>query len=54
MAAPQAIRTFEGRKFVVVRDGEVEQRVDVKLGLQNQDRVEVAEGLTEGQIVVGT
>lgn len=51
---PQAIRTFEGRKFVVVRDGEVEQRVDVKLGLQNQDRVEIVEGLTEGQIVVGT
>jgi len=51
---PQAIRTFEGRKFVVVRDGDVDQRVDVKLGLQNQDRVEVTEGLTEGQIVVGT
>jgi membrane fusion protein, macrolide-specific efflux system len=51
---PQAIRTFEGRKFVVVREGDVEQRVDVKLGLQNQDRVEIVEGLTEGQIVVGT
>lgn len=51
---PQAIRTFEGRRFVVVRDGTVDQRVDVKLGLQNQDRVEITEGLTEGQIVVGT
>lgn len=51
---PQAIRTFEGRRFVVVREGDVEQRVDVRLGLQNQDRVEITEGLTEGQIVVGT
>ena len=51
---PQAVRTFEGRRFVVVRDGDVEQRVDVKLGLQNDDRTEIEEGLTEGQIVVGS
>lgn len=51
---PQAIRQFEGRKFVVVRDGEVEQRVDVNVGMQTDDRVEIEEGLTEGQIVVGS
>ncbi|MBZ0286992.1 MAG: efflux RND transporter periplasmic adaptor subunit, partial [Anaerolineae bacterium] len=50
---PQAIRQFEGRRFVVVRDGEVEQRVDVRVGLQTEDRVEITEGLTEGQVVVG-
>jgi multidrug efflux pump subunit AcrA (membrane-fusion protein) len=51
---PQAIRQFEGRRFVVVRDGEVEQRVDVNVGMETEDRVEIEEGLTEGQIVVGS
>ncbi len=50
---PQAIRTFEGRRFVVVQDGNVQQRVDVVLGLRSGDRVEIVEGLSEGQIVVG-
>lgn len=50
---PQAIRQFEGRRFVVVRDGDIEQRVDVRIGLQTEDRVEITEGLTEGQVVVG-
>ncbi len=50
---PQAIRTFEGRKFVVVKDGEAQRRVDVKVGIEGEDRVEIMEGLTEGQIVIG-
>jgi RND family efflux transporter MFP subunit len=50
---PQAIRTFEGRNFVLLQDGEVQRRVDVKLGIQGDDRVEIIEGLFEGQIVVG-
>ena len=50
---PQAIRTFEGRKFVVVQDGEAQLRVDVKIGIQSEDRVEIEEGLTEGQVVIG-
>jgi RND family efflux transporter MFP subunit len=50
---PQAIRTFEGRKFVVVQEGDGQRRVDVKIGLESEDRVEIEEGLTEGQIVVG-
>lgn len=49
----QAIRVFDGRRFVVVQDGDVQRRVDVKLGIQTPDRVEVEEGLEEGQIVVG-
>lgn len=49
---PQTIRTFGGRKFVVVQDGDVQRRVDVKLGVIGEDRVEVLEGLTEGQVVV--
>jgi multidrug efflux pump subunit AcrA (membrane-fusion protein) len=50
---PQAVRTFEGRKFVVVQDGELQRRLDVKIGIESEDRVEIEEGLTEGQLVVG-
>ena len=50
---PQAIRVFDGRRFVVVQDGDVQRRVDVKVGIQTPDRVEIEEGLDEGQVVVG-
>jgi RND family efflux transporter MFP subunit len=50
---PQAIRTFEGRKFVVVQDGEAQRRVDVTIGIESEDRVEIKEGLTAGLTVVG-
>lgn len=49
---PQAVRNFQGRRFVVVRDNEGERRADVKLGLQGEDRVEVLSGVLEGQVVV--
>jgi macrolide-specific efflux system membrane fusion protein len=50
---PNAIRTFMGRTFVVLRDGGVEKRVDVELGTATNDRVVVRQGLTEGQVVIG-
>ena len=50
---PVAIRTFEGREFVVVQDGEAQRLVDVKVGIESEDRVEIEEGLTDGQIVLG-
>jgi RND family efflux transporter MFP subunit len=50
---PQAIRTFEGRKFVVIQEGEGQRRVDVKIGIESEDRVEIEEGLSQGQIVIG-
>jgi RND family efflux transporter MFP subunit len=50
---PQAVRTFEGRNFVVVQDGEAQRRVDVKLGIKSDDRVEILEGLKDGQVIVG-
>jgi RND family efflux transporter MFP subunit len=49
---PQAIRNFEGRSFVVVQDGEIQQRVDVIIGIEGDGRTEIKEGLLEGQIVV--
>ena len=50
---PQAIRTFEGRRFVVVQDGEAQRRVDVTIGIESDERVEIKEGLTAGLTVVG-
>ncbi|MFP3896704.1 MAG: HlyD family efflux transporter periplasmic adaptor subunit [Anaerolineales bacterium] len=50
---PAAIRTFSGREFVVVEEEGRQQRVDVTLGIESRDRVEIEEGLEEGQVVVG-
>jgi multidrug efflux pump subunit AcrA (membrane-fusion protein) len=49
---PQTIRTFSGRQFVVVQDGNVQRRVDVSVGVVGTDRVEILNGLSEGQVVV--
>lgn len=50
---PAAVRTFEGRNFVVVQtDDSTQRRVDIKTGLRNEDMIEVEEGLEEGQTVV--
>jgi len=50
---PQAVRTFEGRKFVVVQEGDAQRRVDVKIGIEGEDRVEIVSGLEQGQVVIG-
>jgi multidrug efflux pump subunit AcrA (membrane-fusion protein) len=51
---PAAIRTFSGRNFVVVQDADGQQhRVDVVIGIESDERVEIEMGLEEGQIVVG-
>lgn len=55
---PQAVRSFEGRNFVVIQDEDGQRRIDVKLGLITSDRVEIVrvegiENLDEGQVVVG-
>jgi len=51
---PAAIRTYQGRDFVVIQlaDGS-QKRVDVLLGIITDERVEIAAGLEEGQTVVG-
>lgn len=50
---PAAIRIFSGRKFVLVQEGARQRRVDVILGIESQERVEILSGVTEGQIVIG-
>jgi multidrug efflux pump subunit AcrA (membrane-fusion protein) len=51
---PAAIRSYQGRDFVVVQlaDGS-QKRVDVLLGITTDERVEIGAGLEEGQTVVG-
>ncbi len=50
---PTAVRSFQGRDFVVVQDGDLQRRVDVRIGLESEDRVELLEGAELGQVVVG-
>lgn len=50
---PAALRVFQGRDFVLIQDGEVQRRVDVRVGLRTTERVEILEGLEEGQVVLG-
>jgi len=50
---PAAIRTFSGRKFVVIEEEGRQRRVDVVVGIESDERVEIKEGLEEGQVVVG-
>lgn len=48
-----AIRQFSGRNFIVVRNEGLQQRVDVRLGLEGDGKVEILEGAEEGQTVIG-
>jgi multidrug efflux pump subunit AcrA (membrane-fusion protein) len=50
---PQALRNFDGRRFAVLEEDGAQRRVDVTVGIETQERVEIEEGLEEGQTVVG-
>jgi len=50
---PIAIRTFSGRKFVVISEDGNQRRVDIVTGIETTERVEIKEGLQEGQVVIG-
>jgi len=51
---PAAIRTYQGRDFVVVQNPDgTQQRVDVLLGIITDERIEIVAGLQEGQTIVG-
>jgi multidrug efflux pump subunit AcrA (membrane-fusion protein) len=49
---PSAVRTFQGRKFVLVQAGAGQRQVDVTLGIESDERVEIESGLEEGQVVI--
>ena len=50
---PAAIRTFQSRTFVVLQTPDGPRRVDVEIGLQTDDRVEIVSGVNEGDVVIG-
>ena len=50
---PAAIREFNGRRFVVIEQDGLQQRVDVFLGANSGERVEIRDGLAEGQVIIG-
>ena len=51
---PAAIRSFQGRDFVVVRNPDgTQQRIDVRIGIESDDRVEIEAGLEPGQTIIG-
>jgi len=50
---PDAVRSAGGRTFVIINSDSGPKRVDVEIGLQTRDMVEIVSGLEEGQVVVG-
>jgi RND family efflux transporter MFP subunit len=50
---PAAIRSFEGRNFVVVEQDGRQARVDIKVGIVGKERIEVLSGVEEGQTIIG-
>lgn len=50
---PAAIRQVGGVTFVIVNGTDGPKRIDVEVGLQTADRVEITSGLKEGQVVIG-
>jgi HlyD family secretion protein/macrolide-specific efflux system membrane fusion protein len=51
---PQSIRSFRGRQYVVVQEnGGKQRRADVITGLESRDRIEIVDGLKEGEVVLG-
>ncbi len=49
---PSVIRTFQNRTFVVLDTPDGPRTVDVELGLQTDDRVEIVSGVNEGDVVI--
>ncbi len=48
-----AIRSYAGRKYVIVVDGDSKREVDIVTGIIGELETEILKGLTEGQKVMG-
>jgi RND family efflux transporter MFP subunit len=48
-----ALREFNDRTYVRVLEGESRREADVRTGIENDTRVEILEGLEEGDLVIG-
>jgi RND family efflux transporter MFP subunit len=51
---PPAVRAFQGRRFVVMPgENGARRRIDIEVGLESDERIEIKRGLKEGDVVVG-
>jgi multidrug efflux pump subunit AcrA (membrane-fusion protein) len=50
---PAAVHEFRGRRYLIVREGDRQRRVDVRTGLETHDYWEIIGDVTEGDQVVG-
>ncbi len=50
---PAAVHQVGGRTFVISDSGNGPQRIEIEIGVQTQDKVEILSGLKEGQVVIG-
>ena len=50
---PAALRTFQGRTFVVIEEATGQRRADVRLGIESDARVEILEGVEVGDVILG-
>lgn len=48
-----ALREFMGRSYVRVLEGETRREIDVAVGIRGPSEVEILEGLSAGQLVIG-
>lgn len=51
---PAALHGVPNRYYVRVRDGDTVRDVDVVVGVRNEERVEITQGVEEGQVLVGS
>lgn len=47
-----ALRSYNGRNFVRILDGDTRKEVDVQRGMQTATQVEIVQGLKEGQLLI--
>ncbi|MFV9504981.1 MAG: HlyD family efflux transporter periplasmic adaptor subunit [Oscillochloridaceae bacterium umkhey_bin13] len=50
---PHALLQFDQRTFVLRLDGDEQRQTDVTVGIRTPERVQIIEGLREGDVVVG-
>jgi len=50
---PNAIRTAAGRAFVILQTDAGPKQVNITTGVQTSDRIEIMDGLNEGNVVIG-
>lgn len=48
----RGLRSYLGRNYVYVLDGESRQEIDVEVGIETSTQVEILQGLQEGQLVI--